>query len=306
MILIAGEALIDLAEGDDGRFTAHPGGGPCNTAVALGRLGVPVGFLGGLSTDRFGQRMRSHLADAGVDLALAVDTHAPTTLAVAAIDEAGVASYGFYLDATSAGAVTTERAPDPLPGDVTALWCGTLGLVIEPTATTLVGLIRANMAAMVVAIDPNLRPSAIDDMASHRRRMIGVMADADIVKLSAEDADLLRPGEDPADTATWVHSLGAPLVMLTRGGDGVTAVTRGGAVDLAIPPVTVVDTIGAGDSYGAGMLAALHDAGLLTKPAVAALTADDARQVHDFAAAVAAITVSRAGADPPWRSELPG
>jgi len=304
MILVAGEALIDLTEDGDGRYTAHPGGGPCNTAVALGRLGVHVGFLGGLSGDRFGDMLRRHLADAGVDLSLAVDTNAPTTLAVASLDDAGAASYGFYLDGTSAAAVTAHHAPGPLPATVEALWYGTLGLVIEPAATTLIELAAASAARMVIGVDPNLRPSAIGDMAAHRRRVIEVMASADIVKLSADDAEVLRPGDVPVDTAAWIHRLGPSLVVLTRGADGVTAITGRGAVDLDVPEVVVADSIGAGDAYAAGLLAGLHDHGLLTKPAIAALSGGDLADIHDLAASVAAVTVSRPGADPPWRAEL--
>lgn len=304
MILVAGEGLIDLTVDGDGRYTAHPGGGPANTAVALGRLGVPVGFLGGLSTDRFGDLLRSHLSDAGVDLGLAVDTDAPTTLAVASLDPTGAASYAFYLDGTSAGAVSADRVPLELPAEVTGFWYGTLGLVLEPTATTLVDLVARHASRVVVGVDPNLRPTAIRDLPTHLRRLTGVMAAADIVKLSTDDAAVMRPGADPAATAAWVQSLGPGLVLLTRGGTGVSALTRSETIDLPVPDVPVVDTIGAGDAYAAGILAGLHDRHLLSKEGVAALGVEDLEAIHRFAAAVAAVTVSRPGADPPWRSEL--
>ena len=304
MILVAGEALIDLTEDPDGRYTAHPGGGPCNTAVALGRLGVPVTFLGGLSRDGFGRRLRRHLAEAGVDLGLAVETDAPTTLAVASLDAAGAASYTFHLVDTSAGALTPDRVPIVPPADVSCVWYGTLGLVLEPTATTLIDLVERIRPSVVVGVDPNLRPAAVPDLGAHIRRMTTVMASADIVKLSAEDAAVLHPGVPPADAAAWVHGLGTPLVLLTGGADAVIAVTAEGTVDLPVPEVVVADTIGAGDSYGAGILAGLDDRGLLTKAAVAAIGHTELAEIHRFAAGVAAATVSRPGADPPRRSEL--
>jgi fructokinase len=304
MIVVAGEALIDLTTEGDGRYTAHPGGGPANTAVALGRLGVPVAFLGGVSTDRFGDLIRGRLAGSGVDLGLIVDTDAPTTLAVASLDDSGVAAYGFYLEGTSAGVLTADRLPAALPEGTGAVWYGTLGLVIEPTATSLVDLVARHASRVVVGVDPNLRPTAIPDLPDHLRRLTGVMATADVVKLSTDDATEMRPGADPMDTAAWVQSLGPALVLLTRGGAGVTALTRGGTVNLPVPEVPVVDTIGAGDAYAAGILAGLADGGMLSKGAVATLGGEDVEEIHRFAAAVAAATVSRPGADPPWRSEL--
>jgi fructokinase len=304
MIVVAGEALIDLTVDGDGRYSAHPGGGPANTAVALGRLGIPVGFLGGVSRDRFGGLIRDRFTEAGVDLGLAVDTDAPTTLAVASLDDSGAASYGFYLDGTSAGAVTVDHVPITLSDEVAGIWCGTLGLVIEPTATTVVDLVARHASRAVIGVDPNLRPAALPDLPTHLGRLTGVMAAADIVKLSTDDAVVMRPGADPTDVAAWVHGLGVPLVLLTRGNAGVTAVTSGGTVDLPVPEVPVVDTIGAGDAYAAGILAGLHDRHLLSKEGVAAIDGDDLEDIHRFAAAVAAVTVSRPGADSPWRREL--
>jgi fructokinase len=304
MIVVAGEALIDLTVDGDGRYTAHPGGGPASTAVALGRLGIPVGFLGGVSRDHFGELIRHRFTEAGVDLGLVVDTDAPTTLAVASLDDSGAASYGFYLDGTSAGSVTADRVPITLVDEVAAIWCGTLGLVIEPTATTVVDLVARHASRVVVGVDPNLRPTAVPDLPTHLGRLTGVMAAADIVKLSTDDAGVMRPGADPADVAAWVHDLGVPLVLLTMAGAGVTAVTRGGTVDLPVPEVPVVDTIGAGDAYAAGILAGLHDLRMLSKESIASLGVDELEDIHRFAAGVAAVTVSRPGADPPWRSEL--
>ncbi len=304
MIVVAGEALIDLTADGDGRYTAHPGGGPANTAVALGRLGVPVGFLGGVSRDRFGGLIRDRFTEAGVDLRLVVDTDAPTTLAVAALDDSGTATYSFYLDGTSAGAMSADRVPVTLSADVAGVWCGTLGLVIEPTATTLVDLVGRHATRIVVGVDPNLRPTAVADLPTHLGRLTGVMAAADIVKLSVDDAEVMRPGADPTDTAAWVHGLGVPLVLLTRGGAGVTSLTGDAMLDLPVPEVPVVDTIGAGDAYAAGILAGLHDRHLLSKEGVAALGVEDLEAIHGFAAQVAAVTVSRPGADPPWRRDL--
>ncbi len=308
MILVAGEALIDLTH-DPRRGEGYhpvPGGGPCNTAVALARLGIPAAFFGALGTDGFGVLLRRHLDAAGVDLSFAPTTDRPTTLALATLDGAGVASYGFYLDGTSATQVLPEHLPAPLDPGVAAVHVGSLGLVLEPAALTIAELAAtATTAERVVMVDPNVRTAVIGDMAGYLARLDGVIRYADVVKLSDEDAAAIDPTLDPADTAASMLQMGPSLVVLTHGAAPPLAFHAAGQVEVPVPPIKVVDTIGAGDSFGAALLTWLHDNGRLSKPAIAALTLDDVTAALAFAAAAAAVTVSRQGADPPYRADLP-
>ncbi len=311
MILVTGEALIDLTHGPDSAgFAAHPGGGPCNTAVGLGRLGVPVTYLGTVSSDAFGDRIAAHLESSGVTIVPEIRTPHPTTLAIAAVDADGQAEYAFYMDGTSAAQLFPGRVPAPLDPSIAAIHVGTLGLVLEPTATTLVSLVIAEAPHRVIAVDPNIRSAVIPDMAVHLARLDTVFRRADVVRLSEDDARLMDPDTSPGDTAIGIARRGASLVVLSRGGDGVVAIRRNPEgdgylrVDRPIPSVPVADTIGAGDSFNAGLLAWLHDHGRLSKPAIAGLSEEEVIAAVDFAVTVAAVTVTRPGADPPWRTEL--
>jgi fructokinase len=306
MIVVGGEALIDLKPAD-GAYVPHPGGGPFNTAVALGRLGVPVAFLGRLSTDGFGDRLRSRLVAAGVDLSMSPTGEEPTTLAVVDIGEGGDARYHFYLDGTSAPALTPDDATPALLGeDITALHLGTLGLVLEPMASTLVALLERHHGGRVVMVDPNVRPALVRDPISFLERFHEWLPWIDVVKVSDADIAHLCPGVDPIDVAhDWVRR-GALAVCLTRGGAGTLLVT-GREEPLFVPatPVEVVDTIGAGDTFSAGFLCWLHDRGLLTSEALGKLPVAEMGAAVAFASQCAALTCSRPGADPPWRHELP-
>ncbi len=314
-VLVAGEALIDLTHADpagsapgpdtpQGAYVAHPGGGPCNTSVALARLGIGTLFLGAVSTDAFGEQLRSHMAGSGVDLSLSPATDLPSTLAVATVDQAGHARYGFYMDGTSATQLHPADVPDPFPDSVSTVHVGTLGLVLEPTATTIVDMIGRVSEHQLVFLDPNVRTGVIPDLGAYHRRLVGLIRHSDIVKLSDDDARALHPDLEPDEVARRLSGLGPRLIVLTRGGASVSAHHGGDVITLEIPPVDVVDTIGAGDSFSAGLLAWLSDHGKLSKHAVRNLSAHDVRAALEFAARVAAVTVSRPGADPPRRSEL--
>ncbi len=307
MILVAGEALIDLTR-DPRRGEGYhpiPGGGPCNTAVALARLGVPTGYFGALGTDAFGTLLRQHLASAGVDLSLSPTTDNPTTLALATIDDAGTAGYAFYLTRTSATQLLLRHLPVALDPAVTAVHIGSLGLVLEPAALTIADLAAsAATANRVVMIDPNIRPAVIDNMDGYLSRLDGIIGYADVVKLSDDDAVVMDPSFDPTETAAALLNRGPSLVVLTRGGEPAIAFHPSGQVEVPTPATDVVDTIGAGDSFGAGLLAWLHDNARLTKNAIAGLALEDLTAALGFAADVAAVTVSRPGADPPYREDL--
>ena len=299
-ILVAGESLVDLIVRPDGSVSAHPGGGPYNAARTVARLGGRCSYLGVLSNDRFGQRLRAALLADGVLPDALVDTDLPTTLAVAELNERGAASYRFYLDHTSAPSLTPAQVR--VPADVAAFHVGTLGLVLEPTAATLEAVAHDLAGRTLVVLDPNCRPAVVRDPDAYRTRLARVLAVAHVVKVSDEDLAFLRPGVAPIDAAAALLIQGPAVVLLTAGGDAVHVLTASGRITVPVPPVEVVDTVGAGDSFGGAFVTWWVEHGLgVTDLADHVLLARAAR----FATMVAGITCQRAGADPPWRRELP-
>ena len=299
LIVVAGEALIDLVPAPGDALAAHPGGGPFNTARTLGRLERPVAYLGRISTDRFGARLAELLAADGVLADAVVRTADPTTLALAEVDDAGVASYRFYDRGTSAPGLTEAAALEALPPAAAFLHVGTLGLVLEPMAAALEAVARRLAGDALVMVDPNCRPTIAG--AGYRERLDRVLALADVVKVSEEDLAFLAPGVPALDAARALLGGGPAVVLLTRGADGAVALARDREAAVPAPPVEVVDTIGAGDAFSGGWLAywAEQDLGR-------AELADSERVVEAtrFACLVAALTCARAGASPPRRSEL--
>ena len=302
-IVVGGEALVDLVpvEGGEGGELAplapRLGGGPFTTAVGLGRLGVPTSMLTRLSTDAFGDALAARLADNGVDTALVARGAEPTTLAVVTLGEDGQARYSFHV-AGSADRFVAD--PGALPPDTVALAVGTLGLVLEPGAGRYAALAAREAAAgRFVSLDPNVRSALVDDAGALRSRLDGLAAVAGLVKLSDEDAEWW--GRSPAD----LLDLGAAAVVLTRGGEGLSAVTAAGRVDVPADRARpVVDTIGAGDSVHAALLGALYADARLDRDRIAALDTDGWRRVLARAATAASLTCSRAGAEPPSADEL--
>jgi fructokinase len=300
MIVVGGEALIDLVTADGEQLAAHPGGGPFNTARALSRLERPVAYLGRLSTDRFGERLAGLLAEDGVRLDLAVRTSEPTTLALAELD-GGTATYRFYTEGTAAPGLSESDAAAVDADAVEMLHVGTLGLVLEPMATTLEALAARLSGRALVMVDPNTRPSMIGDAAAYRARIRRVLADSDVVKVSDEDLAWLSPGVPAEDAALALLAQGPSVALLTRGADGATVLTSGGSTDIPAPPIELVDTIGAGDAFSGGWMAWWSEHGhgreQLAEPELLA-------GATRFAVRVAAETCARAGASPPWRHEL--
>jgi fructokinase len=300
-IVVGGEALIDLVPHGAGTLNAHAGGGPYNTARTLGRLEQDVHYLGCLSDDGFGARLRAELEADGVRLDTAVATALPTTLALAQLDAAGVASYRFYTDGTSAPALTPEAALACLPPRVDMLHVGTLGLVMEPSARALQAVVKAVADHALVMVDPNCRPTFIADRDEYRRMLAQTLRHAHVVKVSADDLSYLSPDVELEDAARLLLDYGARVVLVTLGGDGALAVLPDQVMQVAAPPVSVVDTIGAGDSFGGGFLAwwRLRELGTsdLADPALV-------RAATDFACLVAARTCERAGAEPPRLAEV--
>ena len=300
--MVAGEALVDLLVRTDGSVAAAAGGGPYNTALTIARLGVPVAWLGGLSSDRFGRLLEAGLEADAVALDLVQRTDLPTTLALAELDAQGAATYRFYVNGTSAPRVLADGLPATLPPATRALHVGTLGLVLEPMATTLESLVAGLPADVLLMVDPNCRPSAITDPGAWRARLARILARADVVKVSAEDAAFLVPGAPPADAVTWMRALGTRVVLLTDGSRPVSIRGGGPVRTVPVPPVPVVDTVGAGDTLAGAVLACLvHDG--VTR---ATLDLDVAERATRFGVRAAAVTCSRAGANPPSLDELGG
>jgi fructokinase len=302
VIVVAGDALMDLVVGADDTITALPGGGPYNAARAIGRLGLAVWWLGGLSSDPFGRRLETRLDGDGVSLGLVQRTDAPTTLAVAEPDAAGDVSYRFYTDGTSAALVEPGPLSAGLPESTRGLHVGTFGLVFEPIASTLEAVVAGLAPDVLLLVDPNCRPSAIHDAEAYRARLERILRRADVVKASTDDLAFLRPDEDAEAAAEWIASLGVRVVLVTAGAAPVTVIAGGVAARVAIPPVRVVDTIGAGDTFGGAALAWLVHEGVSRQ----ALDGPVAIRAARFGVRAAAITCSRPGADPPTLEELGG
>jgi len=303
VIVVAGDALVDLIVRADGSITAVPGGGPYNSARAVGRLGVPVAWIGGLSTDRFGRELEAGLAGAGVDLSMAQRTDLPTTLALAEIGADGAASYRFYTDSTSAPAVLPGPLARGLPEDTDAVLTGTLGFVLEPMAATLEAMVAVLPPEMLLMVDPNCRPSITRDPDAFRARIARVLARADIVKVSTEDLAFLVPGETPVAALGWLAALGPRVILVTDGAQPVRVLIDGVEHLVPAPAVDVVDTIGAGDTFGGAFLACLVQGG---GGRGAAGDPDAVLRAARFAVRASAFVCSRAGANPPTLAELGG
>lgn len=306
MILSCGEALIDMlprqSTGGEAAFAPYAGGAVFNTAIALGRLGAPSGFLSGLSTDLFGEILTESLTASKVDSSLAIRSARPTTLAFVKLVD-GQASYAFYDENTAGRMIRPEDMP-ALPDNVGTVFFGGISLVVDPCGSAYEALMAREAPARVTMIDPNIRPGFIADEAAYRARIARMIALADLVKLSDEDLHWLEGKGDLSTLAAKVLDQGPKVVFVTEGAAGAHAFTRRDAIFVPARKVTVADTVGAGDTFNAGVLAALHRAGLLDKAALAGIGAEALRDALTLGIRAAAVTVSRPGANPPWEDEL--
>ncbi len=300
-VLVIGEALVDVVR-RDGREIAHPGGSPLNVAVALGRLGVPTILHSSFGEDGHGRAIARHLTTSDVEVTPGTVGARPTSVAVAAIGHDGAATYDFSIEWHPA-------LLDVTPDQVSAVHTGSIATALEPGASAVERWLSAFRPTATVTFDPNVRPLLMGAREDAAARVDRLVAMADVVKASDEDVAWLAPGSAIEDViARWLD-LGAGLVVITRGGDGVEAATARARVRIPAVAAAVLDTIGAGDSFMAGLIAALDDRELLgahRREELRALDAEDLDAVVRFAAACAAVTVSRPGADPPRREELPG
>lgn len=313
-IAVVGEIVADAVLPTDGisdgaaHLTVHPGGGPANFAVAVARLGSTARYAGRISTGSLGQLAKAKLLASGVDLTASQDATEPQTLAIAKLSPSGAASYEFYTDGTAdwawtdAGLLPLIDGPFAVGGPPVAIHTGTLALALQPSGAVIERLLAKARPAMTVSIDPNLRTALVP--AQHYREVITRWASlADIVRLSYDDLIELWPNFTPEQAAEHLHSHGVALVVVSLGEDGAFASIRGAEVRVPIAPTNLVDTVGAGDSFHGGLLHFLAQQGFLGGR-LDSLTDDGLREALEFAARVAAITVSRPGADPPWAREL--
>jgi len=307
MFLVCGEALFDLfsdnSDADPIQFEAHIGGSPFNVAVGLARLGCEAAFFGGISTDRFGGRLVNRLNDEGVDTRFVPRIEALTTLAVVQRDAAGSPAYTFYGKEAADRMVTPTMIPD-LPEAIKVIHAGSYSCLVEPVAGTTRDLISRYRHNRLIAFDPNIRPTVVDDMALWRQNSETLAAMADIIKISSEDFGLAWPGEDISVAAErWIAS-GAALVIVTKGGDGAEAFTPMHRISVPSRKIEVADTVGAGDSFQSSVLANLIDLNTTERNSLRALDEQSLNRLLVRAIEASALTCTRRGADLPRRNEL--
>jgi fructokinase len=306
MIVSCGEALIDFlpATTADGTpaYVPRPGGSPFNVAIGIGRLGAPAGFFGAISGDAFGATLHAALAESGVDRSYVARSERPTTLAFVTAATAGPL-YTFF-DEGSAGRMLTEMDLPAFTTAVTALHFGSLSLATEPCGSAYEALMQRERPDRVISLDPNVRAALVKNRDGYVARIERMVAMSDIVRVSDADLDYLAPdGSFDAVAGRWLAA-GVKLVVLSKGAAGAEARGLSAGARVAARPVTVVDDVGAGDAFTAALLVHLSQGGHLDKRALARLDAAGLRNALEFASAAAALSVSRAGADPPWRREL--
>ena len=307
MILSCGEALIDMLPREstlgEAAFAPYAGGAVFNTAIALGRLGGKSAFFSGVSTDMLGEILAETLTASQVDIRYLARSARPTTVAFVKLVN-GQATYAFYDEGTAGRLLSVEELP-VLPADVNALFFGGISLVNDPAASTYEALQAREAPTRVTMIDPNIRPGFIAGKETeYRARIERMIARADIVKLSDEDLHWLMGPGDVSALAGAIVAKGPKVVFITEGAEGARAVTATQNRFCPATKVTVADTVGAGDTFNAGVLAALDEAGVLQKAALAALSDAVLDAALSLGTRAAAVTVSRAGANPPWSHEL--
>jgi fructokinase len=305
MFLVCGEALMDVfAVGDTPtgvNLDARVGGSPFNVAVGLARLAQPVAFLGAVSTGFLGERLMRALSTEGVNLLHVARTAAPTTLGLVGLDAKGVPSYSFYGE----GAADRQLGAEALPeAAFTAVHLGSYTTVVEGTASALRALVQREHGKTPISYDPNVRLNVQPDVSRWSEFLQWMLPRTDLLKISDEDLGLLMPGRSAEAFATDALAHGVKLVVVTRGSEGASAWTKTATASVPTPKVTVVDTVGAGDTFQAALLSWLAEQGSVAPAAMAGLGAAQLSAALGFAAQAAAITCSRRGADMPRRTEL--
>lgn len=309
MILVCGEALIDLfvgpPEGTEMPARVVAGGSPFNVAIGLARQGVPAAFLGGISRDRFGDLLAGTLRKEGVDQRFLVRTDRLSTLSAVVTAPDGQPSYSFHGEGAADRSLLPSDLPAELPMEIAALTFGSYTMVVEPVGSSFAALAEREHGRRVISVDPNLRPSVVGDMALWARAAERFYRTATIVKASDEDVRIAWSGQlSIGEAAAYWLDRGASLVVVTTGVEGAVAFSAAGHIAVPGRSVAVRDTVGAGDTFHAALLAQLARTGRLTPQAIAALDLAAIGELTAYATAAAAITVGRRGADLPSAAEV--
>jgi fructokinase len=302
-IALAGEALIDFTGTGPLAFQGHEGGAVMNSAIACARLGQPTAFITQLSNDLFGEVLMAYIQANGVDTRFVLRSPAPSTLAF--VERTPTTNrYAFYMQGTADVLWSPPSLPE-LPESCRYLQFGSIALLQDPAGGRITELVEASRGQRVIVFDPNMRPSLLKDADDYRKRYVRWLRASDVLKLSDEDAALLSPGMGLADAAASYLKGGPQAVIITRGGEGATLYREGKApMDVTPPKITVADTIGAGDTFTAGLSVSLLEHGIEQPSQIAALGEQAWAEVLKFAATAAALNCTREGADPPTREEL--
>nr|WP_315187514.1 carbohydrate kinase [uncultured Albidiferax sp.] len=304
-IAIVGESLIDFAATGGLNFAGHEGGAPTNSAIATARLGQPIGMVCQLSTDMFGERLLKHIESNGVDTRWVLRSDAPSTLAF--VERTPTTNrYAFYMNGTADTQWNPTTLP-VLPESCRFLQFGSISLLFEPAASRIIDLVKAQQGQRIVLFDPNVRLSLIKDLPAFRANVYRWSAYSNLMKFSDEDAAALAPGLSLAEVAAsfMQTDTGPRAVVITRGGEGATLFRRGkAALEIVAPKITVADTIGAGDTFDAGLTVGLLEQGVEQVAQLDSLPDAGWLAVLRFAAQAAAINCTREGANPPTRAEL--
>ncbi|MDA9410472.1 carbohydrate kinase family protein [Bradyrhizobium sp. CCBAU 45384] len=309
MILVCGEALIDLfvrAHGGSAMSThAVAGGSPFNVAVGLARLGVRTAFLSGISRDHFGTFLADRLAREGVDGSFLVRSDRPSPISIVATTGDGQPNYTFHGEGAADRSLRLAHLPRTLPDDIQALTFGSYSMAVDPVGSTFAALAEREHGRRVISVDPNVRPTVVGDMKSWAIAAERFYRTATMIKASDEDVRIAWGGRASiADAAAYWLACGAQLVVVTEGAKGATAFSTTGSVSVPGRFTLVRDTVGAGDTFHAALLAQLAKTGRLRPEAIAELDPPAIRELLAYATAAAAITVSRDGADLPTAADI--
>jgi fructokinase len=307
MFLVCGEALFDMFLRPDEShglcLDAVPGGSPFNVALGLARLGQRTEFFSGISADLMGRKLTPFIEKEGVGLTYAIRTASPTALAIVGLDAKGSPDYAFYGNPPAYSVIEEADLPT-LGDDIRIIHSGSIATALEPVGPALAALAEREYGRRLISYDPNVRPSIVPDLAILRRVFDRYTAAAHIMKVSSEDLELLYPGESHDALARRLLDRGTRLIVITRGMDGAKGWTRNAEATQPVERVEVVDTVGAGDSYQAALLAGLAEMGCAEPDAIDALSGDALSRLLDFAGKAAAYTCGRRGADLPHRGDI--
>ena len=308
MIICCGESLIDMISvanaGNESLYAGLTGGAIFNTSIALGRLDVPVGLISGVSTDLFGEKIKKDLTESNVNIKLLIRNEKPTTLAFVDVKN-GQANYTFYDENSAGNSIHYSDFPN-IPKIANTLCFGGISLCTEPAASAYEKLFIQEIKNKVLFLDPNIRSTFISDEISYRKRLNKMISSSDILKVSDEDLDwIVTSGSSINEKIEKLHNLGAKLIIVTKGAEGVAAYVKNKKViNLPAQKVNVIDTVGAGDTFNAGFLAKLSKLKLLSKSNIKNLSSKQISTAFEYGIKAASITVSRKGANPPLLSEI--